>query len=68
MIVIQLASIELFQIASSLDVEAMGVFSCNATTSLGSVQQKTRVTGILLCHNLQEIKKKVGVHLVIHNC
>ena len=38
----------LFQIASSLGDAAMGIFSCDATTNLGSVVETTRVTGIVL--------------------
>ena len=38
---------ELFQIASSLGAEAVGEFSCTATSELGSVVATTRVTGVL---------------------
>ena len=50
MFAIQIASMELFQIGSSLGAEAVGEFSCTATSDLGSVVATTRVTGGLLSH------------------
>jgi len=46
------------QIAASLDVEAMGMFSCNATTNLGSVEETTRVTG-LPCNDPQPLERSL---------
>ena len=52
---IQHASMEMFQISSSLGAEALGKFTCKAESNLGSVVETTTVTGVL--HNPKSTSK-----------